>query len=356
MKLKNFTLKTFLVIALVMLSNACNSDQKQHQVDLSKEFRAVWLHSGLFDKNPDVGRQQICSLFDSYRDIGINNLFCYYTLPEENGFTWDYLQVLIEEGRKRGIKIHSNICPGHNVVITGKIEEHPEWLIQDREGNRLPNLNLTLADVREYWLRQINRLLAYDIDGIHLDYIRFPVNQSFSYDSLTIAAFKEEYGLSPLDDSQDDGSMIWCEWIGWNARQITGFIVEIREFIRASDPKVVLGADVFPNPETAKVLIGQDWESWADMDILDFICLMSYTNDLDLFREYSAHAVRIAGNGNPVYPGIGVGTSHNKITKDLLVQEVQIAREEKTDGVVFFSGNSFSQEMRDTLKSTVFSR
>ena len=54
------------------------------------------------------------------------------------------------------------------------------------------------------------------------------------------------------------------------------------------------------------------------------------------------------------YPGIGIYTAHNKITKELLVKEVIITREEKTNGMVFFSGNSFNKEMQDTLKVTLF--
>jgi uncharacterized lipoprotein YddW (UPF0748 family) len=321
-----------------------------------KEFRAVWLHSGLFDKNAGVASDQIKNLFDSYSNIGINNLFCYYTLKDEHGFAWDYLQVLIDEGHKRGIKIHPIFCPGHEVALTGEIKDHPGWLIQDRDGKQYPGLNLTLPEVRNYWMQRMSQVLKYDIDGIHLDYIRFPVNQRYSYDSVTCAAFKKEYGYSPKEVSQDDGSMVWCEWINWNARQIQGFVKETRELIIKSGKKVVLGADVFPNPETAAVLIGQDWECWAGAGLLDFICPMLYTNDLNLFREYTARAVKIGKKGYEVYPGIGVITSHNRITKDLLINEIRIAREEGAGGVVFFSGNSFSQAMRDTLKTTVFTK
>jgi uncharacterized lipoprotein YddW (UPF0748 family) len=252
------------------------------------------------------------------------------------------------------MKIHANFCPGHDVKLEGEIKDHPEWLIQDRDGKKYNALNLALPEARDYWMRKMSQTLKYDIDGIHLDYIRFPVNQRFSYDSLTCAAFKKEYGYSPLDDSQDDGSMLWCEWINWNARQITAFVKETRDLITKSGKKVLLGADVFPNPVTAGVLIGQDWESWAGMGLLDFICPMFYTNNLNLFREYTARAVKIGAGGYQVYPGIGIHTSHNKITKELLIEEVKIIREEGAQGVIFFSGNSFSPEMRDALRTTVF--
>jgi uncharacterized lipoprotein YddW (UPF0748 family) len=49
-----------------------------------------------------------------------------------------------------------------------------------------------------------------------------------------------------------------------------------------------------------------------------------------------------------------VSTSHNVITKDLIIREVKITREEKTNGMVFFSGYSFNKEMQDTLRVSLF--
>ncbi len=354
MKTNNHVFKSLLAVTFFLLGWSFSATAIIRPQTAGKEFRGVWLHAGVFDKDAETARKQMITLFDSYQDIGINNLFCYYTLKDENNFTWDYLKVLIEVGHKRGIGIHPVFCPGHNVSPEGEMKDHQDWLIQDRDGKRYPGMNLTLPEVRKYWLQRMSKVLEYDIDGIHLDYIRFPVNQRYSYDSLTCAVFKKEFGYSPKEVSQDDGSMVWCEWINWNARQITGFVKEVRDLISRSGKKVLLGADVFPNPETARVLIGQDWESWAGLDLLDFICPMQYTNNLGLFREYTSRAVKIAGNGYQVYPGIGVHTSHNKITKDLLVKEVEIAREAGAPGMVFFSGNTFTQEMRDTLKKTVF--
>jgi uncharacterized lipoprotein YddW (UPF0748 family) len=148
--------------------------------------------------------------------------------------------------------------------------------------------------------------------------------------------------------------MIWCEWIKWNAKQVTQLVTEIKQAIAVSVRPVVLGADVFPDMETADVLIAQNWQLWAANGLVDFICPMLYTNNLDLFKEYINKAVSVAGDKCKVYPGIGVHTSHNDITKDLIVKEVNITREEKTDGMVFFSGYSFNKEMMDTLKVTVF--
>ena len=165
---------------------------------------------------------------------------------------------------------------------------------------------------------------------------------------------KEIYQYTPIEISHDCGSMIWCEWIKWNAKQVTRLVEDIGQAISISGKPVLLGADVFPDAETSNVLIAQEWGNWARNGLVDFICPMLYTNNSDLFREYLKNALNLAGGNCRVYPGIGVHTSHNDITKELIIKEVNITREEKTGGMIFFSGNSFNKEMRDTLKVSVF--
>lgn len=346
-------IKTILLVGAALILPVLNWSCNQRQKD-QNEVRAIWLHTSMFDKNEGTAREQIATLFDSYKEIGINNLFCYNTLTDEHNMGWDYLRVLIEEGHKRDIKIHPIFSPGHEINLKKEMIEHPGWLIQNMDSTFYPGFNIALPEVRRYWLDRISTVLAYDIDGIHLDYIRFPVNQRFSYDSLTCSMFKKEYGYTPLEVAHDGGSMIWCEWIKWNGKQVTALVSGIKELIVKSGKKVVLGADVFPSLEVSKVEIGQDWSGWAEKELVDFVCPMLYCNDLDLFKEYVDDAITASGNNCAIWPGIGIATSHNKITKEILIQEINILREKGTGGVVFFSGNSFNQDFRDTLKTTVF--
>lgn len=322
----------------------------------AKEIRALWLHPGLFSKNADSARIRITELFDSYSEIGINNLFCYNTLKRQNGLEWDYLQTLIDEGHRRGIKIHAIFCPGYNVRIEGEIKEHPEWLIKNMDSTEMPNLNPALPEVRDYWLRRISETLKYDIDGIHLDYTRFPVNQRYSYDSVTCAAFIKIYGVSPLEVSHDCGSITWCEWIRWNTGQVTLLVKKIRELLDNSGKDILLGADVFPDNETANILIGQDWVRWVREGYIDILCPMLYTNNTELFSRYLGNAMNIAGEKCTVCPGIGIVTAENRISNKLLISEITIAREKGANGFAFFSGYTFGKEFRDTLKATVFRR
>ena len=319
-----------------------------------KEGRAVWISSTMFEDDEKEATQHLKELLEKYDEIGINNLFCFSSMMYQNQKKWDFLEILLKEAHKKNIKVHPIFCPYRKVKLEGEIKEHPEWLIRGKKGEIYFNLNMANPEAREYFKREIIQALKYDIDGIHLDGIRFPVNQGYSYDKATCDAFKKEFGDSPLDVHHDCGSMVWCEWIKWNANHVTTLVREIKEIIDNSGKDVVLGVDVFPDGETAKVLIGQDWELWAKGGLVDIICPMQYTNDLDVFRESVKRAVNAANRNCLVYPGIGIRSSHNTNTPEGVVQEVIIAREEGADGVVFFFGSSLTDEFMDKLKSSVF--
>ena len=216
-----------------------------------EEMRAVWIHSSMFDHEKSVAVTQMKEVLDQYVEIGINNLFCFNSLMSQHIKGWDFLEVLIQEAHNRTIKVHPIFFPGHRVSIDGEVKEHPDWLITGMEGEMYPHLNIANPGVRDYCVKMVKKALEYDIDGIHLDYIRFPVNQRFSYDKETCEAFKEEFGYSPVEVAHDCGSMIWCEWIRWNAKQVTILVRDIKQTIEESGRKVVLGADVFPDHRAA---------------------------------------------------------------------------------------------------------
>jgi uncharacterized lipoprotein YddW (UPF0748 family) len=204
--------------------------------------------------------------------------------------------------------VHPIFMPGHRVKLEGVIKQHPEWLLRGKKGEIYQNLNIAHMEVQDYILGEISEALKYDIDGIQLDYIRFQVNQGFSYDEANCNAFKKEFGISPLEiKNQNNGNMMWCEWIKWNSRQVTKFVRRIKNLIDESGKNIVLSADVFPDHEIAKVEIGQDWSLWANEELIDVYCPMQYTDNNDAFRRSVRMAVQLnKGKKGIVYAGIGV--------------------------------------------------
>jgi len=92
---------------------------------------------------------------------------------------------------------------------------------------------------------------------------------------------------------------------------------------------------------------------------------MIYTNDTALFDRLTKRAVAI-GLGSSgektggeakllrkimVCPGIGIGTSHNQSTPDIMMEEIRLARIAGADGVIFFSGNSLTAPFLNRMGS-----
>ena len=80
------------------------------------------------------------SLFNIYKEIGINNLFCYNTLKDENSLDWDYLQMLINKGHERGIKIHPIFYPGHEINLELELAKKSFMAYQRYRGKVLSEL------------------------------------------------------------------------------------------------------------------------------------------------------------------------------------------------------------------------
>lgn len=199
--------------------------------------------------------------------------------------------------------------------------------------------------------------MEYDIDGLQLDGIRFQTRQGFSYDEATCSAFKEQYGKGPQELRWHNcGSMLWCEWMRWNAAHVTTLVRGIKNLIEESGKGIPLSVAVFPDHESAKLLIGQDWESWAAEGIVDILCPMLYTTNHEVFRKYAKRAASVAKGRCLLYNGIALAVPRGNNTPEGVARQVKISRQEGADGVVFFyGGDLLKDEYFDELKAGVFS-
>jgi uncharacterized lipoprotein YddW (UPF0748 family) len=323
------------------------------QGKVAAAVRGVWIHPGLFGADQAAAVAKMQSTFEDYQRAGISNVYCFFTLPDEHRLGWDFLGTLVREAHARALRVHPVLSPGYPVALEGEVKQHPEWLITGTKGEFLRQLNLAHPGARQYFLSRVASVLAYGVDGIHLDYARFPLGQAFSYDAPTIEAFKKEFEESPLEVSRDAGNMIWCEWVGWNARQVTTLVRQVRELVKKKSVEIPLSAAVFPHPGMAAFEIGQDWEAWAKDGLVDVLCPMLYTNNQGLFRQYVKRAVSVAGGRVKVYAGIASVSSHNKNTPAGLAAEQAIALEERADGIVVFSGYSLDRASLDALAGII---
>ncbi|MFH0992482.1 MAG: family 10 glycosylhydrolase [bacterium] len=332
------------------------------------EIRAVWVHPGTFGIEKDAATKSIQSTLDEYQSAGINTAivmikstsgYLYYQSEigvQDPAYNWDFFRVFLDEARQRGITIHPWFCVFTEGALVGQVRQHPEWLIRSKKSELVSIVNPALPQVRQYEISLMTELAKnYLVDWIHLDYIRFPCEPTedyFSFDSQTRSLFKEYSGEDPSAiKAMDSGNIMWNEWIEWNAGQVTQFLRELRQSLASAGRSIKISAAVFPNAENARVLIGQDWQLWAHEGLVDMLCPMLYTNNMQFFEHYTRRAVEITKGHCRMCAGIGIGTSHNQNSPEGVVRQINLSRTAGADGVVFFSSSSLKADFLAALRS-----
>jgi uncharacterized lipoprotein YddW (UPF0748 family) len=357
-----------LLVTILTSLPALRAAQAAGDNPLTAPIRAVWMHPGFFGPDKAGALEKVRTTLDEYQAAGINTLimlvkdtagYVYYPsriAVRNPQWTWDFFGEFLAEARKRDMQVHPWFCVFPETSILGRVREHPEWLIQSPRRELVGTVNPALPAVRDYERSLMMEVVArYQTDWVHLDYIRFPCEPTepyFSFDAETQRLFKEYSGVDLATvKAHDSGNMLWNEWLEWNRDQVTQFVRELRESLKATGRKVKVSAAVFPNAGNARVLIGQDWAAWAKEGLVDMLCPMLYTNHTAFFEKFTKQAVEIGKGLCQVCPGIGIGTSHNQNTPEGMLEQMGISRSLGADGVVFFSSNSLNQPFLEKLRA-----
>ncbi len=338
MKTKVFGFRNYGFSAILILTMIWSSVSAQQQGAFVK---ALWCGKGNFIINKVYKAD---SVLNSWNKLGISKLF--YGVGSFPYNDWTLLDSIIRDSHKYGIELHPYIIAGYkNSPKNPIVNEHPEWLVVNMQGERLTNLNLANPEVRRFITKSASEFLRHDIDGLHLDYIRFDLHQNFSYDSLTCRDFENEFGTSPLKLDKDTGDPLWCKWIEWNADKVTELVSDLRKMIKGSGRNIPLSAAVFPDPRASRFEVGQDWEKWVRDGLLDITCPMIYLDNSVVFTEDVRRALEICKGRSEVIVGIWLGHRyHRDVDEDTMKEHVMIAWKENADGVSFWSASSFNKD------------
>ncbi|HRV06707.1 MAG TPA: family 10 glycosylhydrolase, partial [Candidatus Saccharicenans sp.] len=270
----------------------------------------VWMHPGMFGPKQAEALSKMRTVLDDYAKAGINTLimlvkdtsgYLYYQSDigvKDPAYDWDFFGVFLTEARQRKMTVHPWFCVFPEGALLGQVRQHPEWLIVGPAREMVRTVNPALPEVRAYEISLMTELVKkYGVDWVHLDYIRFPCEPTepyFSHDPKTLQLFKDETGIDFNSlKARDSGNPHWNAWLEWNRQQVTGFVKELKDELLTTGRQVRISAAVFPDADNARVLIGQDWEKWAQQGLIDMLCPMLYTNDTALFDRLTKRAVAI---------------------------------------------------------------
>lgn len=296
-------------------------------------MRAVWVTRFDYRTRADVHR-----IVDDCASAGFDTLLwqvrgnatAFYDSPYEPwgeqlggrdpGF--DPLSLAISLARRKGLAIHAwvNVMPawwGTEPPAEPKQLYHtrPEWMWYDQFGARQAlserfyvSVNPCLPEVRSYLVLVFADLVErYDLDGLHLDYVRFPneppatpAGSGLDYprDARTLALFRHETGADP-----DAKPVLWNQW---RASKVTELVRRVRHAAQGHRPDLVLSAAVAPLPERGLEHF-QDVRTWAREGLLDVVFPMNYTADSAQFVERMAPWIEMRErNGIEVVMGMRV--------------------------------------------------
>lgn len=359
----------------------------------SDEIRALWVV-----RTTLTSASAIATMVATARAGGFNTLLvqvrgrgdAYYsggleprpaTLAAQPSF--DPLATTIARAHEAGLQVHAWI----NINLVGGLDppasgghiayRHPEWLMvpaalaEDlaRVDPRRPEYVARLAryartrpaDVEGIYMSPVGQASAdyttaivrgiaqrYAVDGIHLDYIRYP-DEEFDYGPVTLLAFRDHVAAEltsrerkKYDDRMDADPLIYTRafperWRSFRTERLTALVAQIRAGVKAARPSVLLTAAVAPDPDIAAAHRLQDWRGWLARNLIDVVCPMAYTPDGATFASQIAVAREAAG-AHPIWAGIGA----YRLTPAQIADDVHVARRLGTSGVILFSYDSLS--------------
>jgi uncharacterized lipoprotein YddW (UPF0748 family) len=348
---KPLLLVVFLLFALISSAQAAKP-----------EFRAAWvtawtdgfLTPAEADETIRMAKQaNMNALMIQVRKVGDA---CYRSNIEprakivESGY--DPLAYLIEKAHKQGIEIHAWINTFRVTTRTAPSDPnhvynlHPEWMNVKYDGSLKGEEGMYLdpgAPGAQDWINNVvmDIVKNYDVDGIHLDYIRYP-GKDWGYSDIAVARFNAE---NDRIGKPEPGDPAWSEW---RRNQVTTTVRKIYKNVKAVKPRVKVTAAVItwgkcPDSFTSTTAYGhvyQNWAAWTKEGIIDALFPMNYSHG-ESFNGWLKGVKRWAADRH-AYTGMSLETK-----AETTLTEIKAARSQGLDGVCGFPFNATSR--RDEL-------
>jgi uncharacterized lipoprotein YddW (UPF0748 family) len=319
-------------------------------ISLQTEGRAVWNHSGLgaYPGDWDTSAKELAA-------AGVNMILpnmawagvAHYPskiLPQSKTFTryGDQLAQCVTAARKHGLEVHV-------WKITWNLEGAPKGFVEKmRKDGRT---QVSVAGKSLNWLcpshpqnvqLELDSVLEivanYDVDGIHLDYIRYPGSHACYCEAcrkrfiLATRQQIDDWPAAVLPNTGEHGDT----YMKWRSQQITRLVRLLRKRLQEANPDIKLSAAVFGGYPACVLSIGQDWIAWAKSGYIDFVCPMNYTENSDYFTQLLVDQLALMPKEVAIYPGIGATATNSILTPDAVVEQIYLSRSLGVSGWAIF--------------------
>ena len=219
--------------------------------------------------------------------------------------------------------------------------QSPQW-----EGIYLapthPEVNLYLSSVFSEVFEK------YDINGIHLDYIRFQ-DEIYGYNKKGMQVFDEIYNVNLRDIvrgiistrfgwSQEFVDSMYVAWDQYRRDKVTDLVRITHEKIKDSGKNIILSVAAKPNLIDAKNRWFQEWDKWIKEGIIDYVVPMNYFKEIRDFNK-SVQIIKSTLSSNDLSKVIMGVSTYNQDAQSA-ADKILLARLNGFQGISVFSWDS----------------
>lgn len=338
--------------------------------------RAIWVVRQKYHSP-----EEIAEVMDNCCQAGFNTVLfqvrgeavAYYlsriepSIYEDNGQLppFDPLAVACREAHRRGMALHAwvNVMPGAKgrqppADSRHVYNAHPDWFWYDQQGRRQPladfyvSVNPCLPQVRAYLVDVMREIVTrYPVDGLHLDYIRFPLDEcpkgvDYPYDKATLALYRKAMGKRPQDDA--------AAWSRWRTEQVTQLVREVRAMVKQARPSAVLTAAVGADVDEYRRHYFQDGAAWLRGNLVDLVFVMNYQAQTATFQKRQAAWLKAAGQK---WVAAGIGEYMHREDR-VTIDQLKLARQWGRGLGIFsynslFRGDAASRRRLDAIRPLI---
>jgi len=380
--------------AVFLLLPSCGRKQLK-SINVKRNFTgALWVV-----RHNIATKSSIDDLLKTAEKTGIKNLFiqvrgrgdAYYTSsiePQASDVTpwFDPLAYIINKTRNTDIRIHAwinisfvldpdNYPPESRHILS----KHPEWVTYDYNGRPMTDYSIdelkenllegycldpAIPEVKNYTRLIVQDIISrYQVDGIHLDFIRYPYSgynsyynrylSDFGYNPVARKIFKKKYGIDPVKINRYKESNAKRLFDKFRMDQISSIVEIIHRTVKKYNSHLLLSAAVMPRHDLGKEVYFQDWPMWLDKEIIDIACVMSYTAEKDTWLNYIDYAIR-TGKKNKILMGVRI--DHKKTPGLTAIEQIEASYNNGFRGFIIFSFEHDRNYLKRILKMLKYDR
>jgi uncharacterized lipoprotein YddW (UPF0748 family) len=285
---------------------------------------------------------------------------------------WDPLQMAAGWARHYGVRLHAyiNVLPGWRGVTpppdaAGQLwTKHPDWFMVDSTGTLMKPtsawysfLNPAHPGVRKHLSSIASELAAYDVAGLHLDYIRFPYDYKDVAGSLYPKASREElqahsvFSFDPVSLSVMRKNASRQDWDRFRRESVTQVVSDLRSaFAGCREGRDgIVSASVLADFSTGYHKAFQDSRTWVGRKLVDWVVPMNY--NASLYEERLALIRKALGRrrtGRSLIVGINCDAEPT-----VILRQIRAARKAGCRGFALFAYSHLFESHRPTEKASI---